>query len=155
MTLLTKLDSPSKLKKWAGTHRELAKTVCLAKAFAEVEKERVDAYILPVFETFEFAEDCEGGSGEKITDPERLYLSEDEKLATTYYAACDKAHREHGFDGPEGHSPALIAGHLLIQAENLLLDELCKLMGVESISNLDLRDKALDWGLSVCLGKIV
>jgi hypothetical protein len=155
MTLLTKLNTKAKLKSWAKENRPLAETLCLAKAFAEVERERVNAYILPLFETFTFTEDSEGCEGEKITNPEHLYLSEDEKLSAEYYAACDRAHREHGFDGPEGHCPALVAGHLLVQAENLLLGEVTELMGVGEVHNMDLRTKVLDWGLSVCLGTIV
>ena len=47
----------NKLKNWARENRDLALTVCTARAFAELELERVNAYILPVFETYEFTKD--------------------------------------------------------------------------------------------------
>ncbi len=156
MTLNTNHLNVDKIKSWANAHRELALTVCTAKAFAEVEKERVDAYILPLFEGYEFMNDNDlDGSGEKITNPKHLYLSDDDELATKYYADCDRAHRAHGFDGPEGHCPSLVAESLLTEAENLLLAEVTELMGVGEVHNLDLRAKVLDWGLSVCLGTLV
>lgn len=142
------------MKLWARDNRELAMAVCTARAFAEVEKERVDAYILPLFNTFSFAEDVEGCSGETITNPEHLYLSRDDDRVAAYYAACDKAHQEHGFDGPEGFCPALVAEELQRKAENAMLvslGEFCGVDGGDFSRSLKMRDKALHLALSACL----
>jgi hypothetical protein len=100
----------------------------LAKVFAKAERERVDAYIKPLFELYNFYPDekwREKGRTEmdRITDIDRLYLTD---LKSPQYLEfmeeCDKEHRKHGFTGPKGHCPALIAESLKIDAENLLLD---------------------------------
>lgn len=141
-------------KAWAANNRAIAKTVVSAKAFAAVERERVNAYIRVVFDSFSFVDE----DGETITDPDDLYLCEDDDLCTAYYAACDAAHRENGFDGPEGHCPALIAEDLLRQAEDVLLGSLGELVNIDGRRfsfSLDLRAKALDLALSSCLGNLV
>lgn len=101
----------------------------IAKAFAEAERERVDGYIKPLFELYNFYVDSKwsdrvGPPGERITDIDRLYLTDLEgKEYLEFMEECDKEHRKHGFTGPKGHCPALIAESLAIDAENLLLDE--------------------------------
>lgn len=145
-----------KLKIWARDHRGLAKAVCEAKAFAEMERDRVNSYVRVVFDRYEFTNDMDG-SGEKISDPSRLYLSQDEDQVAAYYADCDRAHREHGFNGPEGHCPALVAEGLLADAENALLiavGEFAGVNGMDFCRSLSLRSKALDWALTVCLGEL-
>lgn len=144
------------LKAWARANRSLAMTVCKARAFAEVERERVDAYVRPIFVRYGFKNDLDG-SGETLTDPRRLYLSEEDDRAKEFYAECDRAHRAHGFDGPEGHCPALIAEDLQCRAEQLLLASLAAMQGLddgELSRTLELRARALELALGVCLGKI-
>jgi hypothetical protein len=148
------------LKKWARANKGLAKAVLKAKAFAEVERERVDAYVEGVFAKYEFYNDLDSPrntrKGEKLTHSKSLYLSTDEAKTSEFYAECDRAHREHGFTGTEGHCPALEAESLLVEAENGLLDEVGKLMGLDGRDfsrSLELRAKTLDWALSVCLAK--
>lgn len=151
----------NRLKKWARENKELANTVCLARAFAATEKERVDAYILPLFATFEFTKDRKGckrdgelePTGEKITDPEQVYLSTNEELCVEYFAASDAAHRAHGFDGPDGFCPASIADHDVGRAEHLLIVALGEFAGFDGheVSKPELRTKALELGLSLCL----
>lgn len=103
-----------------------ARAVLLARVFAQVERERVDAYILPIFRRYgfrycgELADKC-GGDNQPVSKPGNLYLCEDKRVPE-YYAECDRAHREHGFTGPSGYCPALIAEHLVITTENALID---------------------------------
>lgn len=139
------------LKKWAKKNKPIAEAVLVAKAFADVERERVDAYIRPVFERYDFRYDMTGQPERRIENPKCIYLSEDDKLVEKYFAECDRVHRENGFDGPEGHCPALIAEDLLRKAENILLDELAKLMDVDGFHSLELRKRALDLALGACL----
>ena len=142
---------------WAKAHKQLALTVCKTQAFAQIERERVDAYIKPIFDSYEFYDD----NKQRITDRTQLYLSTDEQLVARYYEECDRAHREHGYNGEPGTCPALIAEHLAIQAENALLDAACKLIGlpkgdlyVPCLSNsggLEGRERALKIFLGACL----
>jgi len=77
-----KLTVPG-LKKWASKVRPLIVDMLLKRAFAEVEKKRVAAYIAPVFARFSFVDD----TGAAITDPELLFCCDDEAMCAAYYAA--------------------------------------------------------------------
>lgn len=107
----------------AGEAGKLADGVMVAMAFAKLERERVDAYIEPIFATFSFTE---SRTGKPIATPDSLYLTDDEPRLKEYYAACDAAHRKHGFTGPEGHCPALIAENAVMKAERALLEVAAK-----------------------------
>jgi len=142
--------TPQDLKKWAKDNKRLAAAVVLARVLAQTERERVLAYTLPLFAQFSFEDD----NGNKITDPEYLYLSDDDEQAAAYFAACDVAHREHGFTGPAGSCPALMAEEEQRKAENVLLDALGTFSGIDGRNyscKLEWRDRALDLALSVCL----
>src|SRR3990167_4431158 len=119
-------------KAWAKEHQSLALAVCKAQAFAQCERKRVSTYIRPIFDRYTFQATLSGDNG-RITDPERLYLCEDEKLTTAFYADCDKAHRLYGFTGPDGCCPALIAEDKQRKAEAALLEAGAVLMGIEDI----------------------
>ena len=143
-------------KRWARAHKALALAVRNAQAFAEVEKERVDAYILPLFHTFDFRDTFPRRDGsisnKPLTNPEQLYLYTNEPLTTAYYAACDKAHRKHGFTGPEGECPALIAQELYRQAARILIEEACPLFGLAPEQlYFENREKFLHLIVEVCL----
>lgn len=118
--------NPEQLKDWARDNASLAYSVLMARAFAQTERARVDAYINPIFETygFTYAEKWieRGRPAGLIAKREDLYLSDDEPQIAHFYAACDAAHRAHGFTGPAGHCPALVAEHLVRQAERLLVE---------------------------------
>jgi hypothetical protein len=150
VTALRDTVSLARFKEWARTNRDLALTVCTAKAFAEVERERVDAYVRPIFARYAFTDDL-GRTGRLLVDPKDCYLSEDDARCAAFFAECDRAHRAHGWSGPDGNCPALEAEHLLIKAENLLLDALGGLIGMDGFYSLDLRARALDLALGACL----
>lgn len=145
-----KTPTIKEFKAWSRMHHGLAYAVIQAKAFAQVERERVNAYILPLFNSFRFST-ADTLDGRPINDPEHLYLCKDEELCKDFYEACDKAHREHGFTGKHGHCPALMAEHLQIIAENALLDAGCKLMGIESGLYGENREKMLEILLGACM----
>lgn len=138
------------LKDWARANRDAAMVVLEARVFAELERKRVNAYVLPIFQRYGFTDE----NGKAIPSPERLYLCKNECLVADYYADCDRAHQAHGFTGPEGYCPALVAESAVIDAENALLASMGILAGVDGRDfsmNLDLRKRSLDWALSVCI----
>lgn len=138
----------NEFKRWAKQNRPLAVNALNARAHAELERERVAAYIRPVFESFTWPA---GMDGHAITGHKDIYLCEDEELCRRYFDACDAAHRLHGFTGPKDHCPALVAESEQIQAENLLLREGCALMGIERESLFgDLRARFLETLLGAC-----
>lgn len=142
-----------RLKAWARNNRELASLALKAQVFAKIERERVDAYIAPIFASYAFRNDLDG-TGALLADPRKLYLSSDEERCAAYYAECDRAHREHGYNGEAGTCPALVAEDLQIKAENLLLDSLAKFVGVDGFhASLEFRAKALDLAIGTCFAK--
>jgi hypothetical protein len=146
----------AEFEKWAHDCAGLARAVCMAKAFAELERERVNAYIRPIFDSVKFTVAAKwsknGDEPERILNPDHLYLSDQEAMVADYFAECDHAHRAHGFRGEPGHCPALEAAELQRIAENALIDLARPLFGFDS-SDLfgELRTKALDLLLGACL----
>ena len=146
-----KTPTVEEFKTWAKTQKDLALAVCQAQAFAECEKERVEAYIRPIFDRYTF---IDKRTSERITNPDWLYCSEQEELCNAYYDECDKAHREHGFRGPHGNWPDLEAKTLQIKAEKVLLEAGSELMGIEDITLYgENREKMLKLLLGACLIK--
>ena len=145
----------NQFKAWAQAHRQQALAVCAAKAFAECERERVDAYIQPIFDSFSFQYCGELADKCNLSGPvprEDLYLCDDPRVQD-YYATCDAAHRVHGFTGPDGHCPAMIAENAVMEAERDLIEAGAKLMGIDSTALIygDTREKLLDILLGACL----
>ncbi len=56
---------------------------------------------------------------------------DDEERCTKFYAECDAAHRLHGFTGPDGCCPALIAENDRSNAECALLEVAGKWFGYD------------------------
>lgn len=119
-----------------------------ARVFAEAERERVDAYIRPIFDTYKFtyaAKWKDRHAGELLKAPKDLYLADDEIQVACFYDECDKAHRAHGFTGPQGHCPALIAEHLVIRAEWALIELAAPKFGINTEYLYgELREKFLE-----------
>ena len=146
-------------KLWCKDHYDLALTVCKAQACAEVTREKVDAYIKPVFDRFEFyvSEKCGdrvGTAGERILSPRDLYLADLKSAAIAeYYAACDAEHKRQGYDDLEpGFCPALIAENLLIEAQNCLMEAANPLFGLKRNPYMpEDREKYLKLLLGACL----
>ena len=107
--------------------------ILMARVFAQMERARVDAYILPIFERYQFTDGLSDGGhrGQPITTPAHLYLSTDEAQVAAYFEECDRAHRAHGFCGPQGHCPALTAENLVVKVERALIELATPLFGVE------------------------
>lgn len=120
-------------KRWAKDCAPAAKAVLMAQAFAELERARVDAYILPIFQTYTFRVNPKWAEryGETVKAPKDLYLCDEEDKVQNYFEDCDQAHRAHGFTGPQGHCPALTAEHLHTLAEGLLMELAKDLTGID------------------------
>jgi len=159
-----KVDS-TQFKEWARENRSLALAVCHAQAAAELTRERVNAYIKPVFESFGFvycgdlAEKLDTRAGEKflgtpLESEKDLYLCDDPRLQD-YFDACDAAHRAHGYDLPKGHCPALRMENLLIRAQGALIESAETLAGIKRYMLIaNQQDKAyLDLLIRACLAE--
>ena len=119
-----------------------------ARAFAKAERERVDAYVLPIFARYEFFADRAAKPGEapeRIADPKDLYLSGDDTLFARFLDECADAHAAHGWAGDRSFCPALVAEHAVTKAEQALLAVGAKYLGAEfaEVYDLALRDRAL------------
>ncbi len=77
--------SVPKLKTWARTNRSLAMTVVTARAFYQLERERVAAYVTPIFLKYGFTD---ADNGAPLTDPSKLYHSDEEEKCKAFYAEC-------------------------------------------------------------------
>lgn len=152
-----KTPTIDEFKTWAKAHRDDALAVCTAQAFAECERERVNKYIRPIFDSFGFVYGNDLAARMGLTGPlpwKDLYLCDDQEMLSRYWKVCDKAHREHGFTGPDGYCPALIAEDKLIKAQNKFLRLGCDLFGLENIPSMPKdRKKMLDLLLGACLIK--
>lgn len=136
-------------QKFCKDHANLAHAVVTATAFAQCERERVDAYVLPIFQRYGFKDE----SGKPIKSPKQLYLCRNELDVADYFADCDEAHRAHGFKGPQGHCPALVAEELRRIAESALIDAGCRFLQIEQLEiyDMELRAKMLDLLMGACL----
>lgn len=130
--------TPVKLQRWARSNRALVQAMLDARKHAQAERARVDGYIEPLFTTFSFVDE----RGAAITKSSSLYRCQDEDAVAKFYAACDAAHREHGFTGEPGYCPALVADHAAVKAETAVVRSMEQLLGVE-VLNMDHRAKLL------------
>jgi hypothetical protein len=123
----------------------------MARAFAQVERERVDAYILPIFARYTFVDGLSRGErrGTPIEKPDQLYMCTDEAGVAAYFEECDQAHRAHGFKGPKGHCPALTAETLLMRTEQALIDLAKPLTGIDDVYGDD-RKRYLEILIGAC-----
>lgn len=134
------------------TTKSCVRAYLLAQTFAQAERERVDAYIKPLFELYNFYVSKDhrrsGDADERITDVDRLWLTDlDSPQYLEFMAECAKEHRKHGWTGPADHCPALVADCVRIDAENLLLKHSIETlpMGIKDwCLHGDARKKMLD-----------
>lgn len=148
-------------KEWCEENQGLTEAVCLAQAAYEVTRERVDAYIRPIFDSFSFtycgplAESVDERAGESLAgkllpSPAELYLCEDPRVEE-YFDACGREHRRQGYDLPHGHCPALVAEHILIDAQNTLMESANPLFGLTRSPVLEDREQYLNLLIGACL----
>lgn len=139
--------TPETLKEWCGERKPLVLALLRARAFAKVERERVDAYEGPIFRRFTFFND----KGIKIADKNHLFACPDEEHVAAYYRACLDAHAKHGWKGDVEACPALTAEYAVTQAEWALLDLACPLFNLKDHPYGPNRAKFLDLLIRACL----
>jgi len=149
----------AEFKQWAKDHREQALAVCAAQAHAELTRARVDLYLKPIFDRYNFqyggsmAERL-GLSGPITYNAGDLYLSEDPRVKE-YYAECNRANVEHGWTGEFEHCPALTAEHEFTMAQGRLIDAAEPITGIKRsrVAGRDDWDKYLKLLIGACLAK--
>lgn len=154
--MAAKTPTLAEFKSWSKDCAPAAKAVLMARVYADMERERVDAYIRPIFDSYHFTYGAHGRErqGHPIESPKHLYCCDDEVQLKCYYADCDDAHRAHGFTGPIGHCPALTAEHLLIVTEGLLFDLAEPLLGIDGRTLYgENRAKYLELLIGACFAK--
>jgi hypothetical protein len=121
-----------------------------AQTHSEMERERVDAYIRPIFDRYDFREE----DGTKITGMGSQWLSNDPKKDALYDAECAAAHRAHGFTGPDGHCPALVAKVKLMEAENAVIKIMAEMLRFDPANGRchgENRKKLLELAIGACV----
>ena len=114
--------------------RAPVKAALMARAVAEVERERADKRQRAIlaagdYRYGEMAHD--GRTGQRVTDPKDAWLMNDDN-ATRYYAECDKTRDAEGYTGLKpGYCPALVAEHAQTKAENAVVEASRPWFGVD------------------------
>lgn len=115
----------------------LVQSYLTTRAIAETLREEVDKVKVGVLSGFSFKNDLSIEHGEEerdITDPEDLYLSQDEEGIIRYHAEVDKKLKESGIKPKSMESdfcPALVAEHDQRKIEWALLDEVAEVLECE------------------------
>ncbi len=99
----------------------------------------VDAYTLPVFESFDLVDDFTGGKIERMED---AWNASDE-LFGAYNDKCIEAAHAAGFAHLGDSCPALIAENKRSKAESALVEMACAAWGFNRVYNLDLSNRLL------------
>lgn len=71
--------------------------------------------------------------GERILEPARYWLSEDQQALDAYYAAQNQQLRAAGIKPaamPDDNCPALVAEHNVVKAERVLIEAMAKMVGI-------------------------
>jgi len=102
----------------------------------------IQSEVLTDFNFFNDLSVKHGLERERITDPNDLYLSEDEEQVAAYYAAVDQRLRADGVkpdEMPAEHCPLLVAEHEQTLAENALIVAAARMMDVDEPENFNHR----------------
>ena len=134
--------------------RQCVNTYLLARTYAKVKREQVDVIQRAVLAEpehclqFTLCRKAQEGPPPRITDPRLVYGCEDDAACRRYFAECSRRERAAKIkpaDMPEEHCPALCAEHLLVQAENCLIDASGAFAGLTAdMLYAEKRDKWLD-----------
>jgi hypothetical protein len=144
----------AEFKQFAFDIAPAARAVLMTRAHEELTRERVDAYVRPIFDGYQFKYGAiyPEKAGTLVESPKDLYLCEEEDRLLNYYEDCDAAHRAHGFTGPKGHCPALIAEHLRFTTESQLIALAAPFFGIADLTMYgDARKKFLDLIIGACI----
>lgn len=130
-------ETVNKIKKDKEVIKAVKELVALEN---KAKKIRYD--VNPIYNGLLEKYDFKDKSGNRITDHNRLYLSDDDMAA--YYEESNKAVRKKHY-AKEGQCPALVAEHEVVKKENEILDLLSKYYDfVKDMYDLKLRQEFLD-----------
>ena len=117
--------------KWARKNEKLGTRVLAARINAEETRRKVDAYIRPIFDKYEFTVTLDkrlSNYGQPITNMRDVYLSSDDDKFAKYVLECHEANKAHGYDVQPGYCPALMAENAVALAETELVKSGAELM---------------------------
>jgi len=123
--------------------------LAFTKTIAEIVNP-IEAEVLADFELFNDLSVKHGLDRQRITDPNDLYLSEDEEVGLEYYAAVDQRLRAAGVkpdDMPAEHCPLLVAEHEQTKAEWALIEAAAKMLGDDDPKGFNHRLLCQEHGL--------
>ena len=107
----------------------------MARAYAETMREKVDPFytealaIHPIYTDLTTRANTEV---ERIYNREQMFLSEDDETCKEIYADVNFHLRKAGLkpdNMPDSHCPALVAEHLQIKTEHILIDAAAEMLG--------------------------
>ena len=104
----------------------LVQAVEVTRLNAEMIRTQVDAYTQPILDEMGLKDK----KGVVITSLRRTFVCPDEVACAAFFAACDKANAENGFNLEAGWCPALIAENTATEAEHALINAAAKHFGV-------------------------
>jgi len=119
----------------------------LARANAEVMREAITKIETEILQESPLT-DARFEHGKKITNPKDAWLADDSEWAD-YFMEVNTRTRKAGLkpdDMPDDHCPALVAEHIQMQAEQLILENAADMMGLE-FDGKELNHKLLCLGL--------
>lgn len=109
----------------------------MARAYAETMRDQVNEVHEKLLREFPvYADKATRGAnkGEQILNSGDLYLCSDDAQCQFFYDEADIALRECGLKPesmPDTHCPALVAEHLLVKAESLLVDTVAPIFNMD------------------------
>jgi len=130
------------------TLEKIKKDKDLAKAINDLKKvekeaEKLKKEVAPIYNEILEKYDIQHKDGSKITDYNKLYMSDDD--TAEYYAECNKELMKKYPGTKDGHCPYLVKDHERIQKEQAVLDILGKYYSfVKNITMPADRKKILD-----------
>lgn len=112
----------------------------MARAYAETMRAQVEPYYKKALEIIQVYEDHTFGDRHKPTmkriyDHNEMYLSQDEETCKEVYADVNFHLRKDGIKPdsmPDDHCPALVAEHLQLKTEWLLIESAAEMLGVDN-----------------------
>lgn len=134
-------------KEWVEANRERAHKIVELRVQEKELHQKVEAYIKPIFDKYGFCDE----SGNELEHWDDLYICKNEGSVKLFYAECDAAHRENGFDLPEGYWPNLVAENERMKAETDLMKAACPFFGLDHIpSRIGHRERFLELLMKAC-----
>jgi len=132
-TAIIRRPSLTEFQKYSRTEgRALVLALLAARAFAQVERKRVDAYIQPIFAEYDFRptqENLKFGEPDATLPLKYLWLTDmDAPEYHEFNERCYDAHAARGWTGERGHCPALTAEHAVTKAEWAIIESISRFL---------------------------